>query len=66
MAGYLIAGLWTPAVNRLYMVSLPGIVLGIFLGRGINRRLNARQFVLYLHAGLLGIAAILLVQALRG
>ncbi len=66
MAGYLIAGLWTGAVNRLYLVSLPGIVLGIFLGRAINRRLNARQFIVYLHAGLLGIAAILLVQALRG
>ena len=66
MAGYLIAGLWTATVNRFYLLSLPGIVLGIFLGRAINKRLNARQFVLYLHAGLLGIAAILLVQALRG
>ncbi len=66
MAGYLIGGLWTPAVNRFYLASLPGIVLGIFLGRVINKRLNARQFVLYLHAALLGIAAILLVQALRG
>jgi hypothetical protein len=66
MAGYFVAGLWTPAVNRFYLLSLPGVVLGIFLGRAINKRLNARQFVLYLHAGLLGIAAILLVQALRG
>src|SRR5580698_7176863 len=52
MAGYLIAGLWTATVNRFYLLSLPGIVLGIFLGRAINQRLNARQFVLYLHAGL--------------
>jgi uncharacterized protein len=66
MAGYFVAGLWTPAVNRFYLLSLPGIVAGIFLGRAINKRLNARQFVLYLHATLLGIAVILLVQALRG
>jgi uncharacterized protein len=65
MAGYFVAGLWTPAVNRFYLLSLPGVVLGIFLGRAINKRLNPRQFVLYLHAALLGIAAILLVQALR-
>jgi len=65
MAGYFVAGLWTPAVNRFYLLSLPGVTVGIFLGRAINKRLNARQFVLYLHAGLLGIAAILLVQAFR-
>jgi uncharacterized membrane protein YfcA len=66
MAGYLITGLWTPTVNRFYLFSLPGVVAGIFLGRAINKRLNAKQFVLYLHAALLGIAAILLVQALKG
>src|SRR5580692_9749452 len=64
MAGYWVAGLWTPVVNRFYLVSLPGVLLGIFLGRVINRRLNARQFVLYVHAGLIAIGLVLLVQAL--
>jgi uncharacterized membrane protein YfcA len=64
MAGYWIAGLWTPAVSRFYLLSLPGVLLGIFLGRWINRRLNARQFVLYVHAGLIAIGLVLLVQAL--
>ena len=64
MAGYWIAGLWTPAVNRFYLLALPGVLLGIFLGRVANRRMHARHFVLYVHAGLIVIGAILLVQAL--
>jgi len=64
MAGYWLAGLWTPAVNRFYLLSLPGVALGIFLGRVINRRLNARQFVVYVHATLIGIGVVLLAQAL--
>jgi hypothetical protein len=64
MCGYFFAGLWTPTVNRYYLWSLPGIVLASFLGRVINRRLNARQFLLYVHAGLIGIGALLLIQAL--
>jgi uncharacterized membrane protein YfcA len=66
MAGYGIAGLWTPAVNRFYLLSLPGVLAGIFLGRVINRRMNARQFVLYVHAGLIAIGLVLLVQACVG
>jgi uncharacterized membrane protein YfcA len=64
MAGYWAAGLWTPAVNRLYLASLPGVLLAIFLGRILNRRMNARQFVLYVHAGLIVIGLVLLAQAL--
>ena len=64
MAGYWVAGLWTPVVNRFYLLSLPGVLLAIFLGRLINRRMNARQFVLYVHAGLIVIGAVLLLQAL--
>ena len=64
MAGYWMAGLWTPAVSRFYLLSLPGMLLGIFLGRVVNRRMNARQFVLYVHAGLIAIGLVLLVQAL--
>ena len=63
MCGYFFAGLWTPTVNRYYLWSLPGIVLASFLGRVINRRLNARQFLLYVHVGLIGIGVLLLIQA---
>jgi uncharacterized membrane protein YfcA len=64
MAGYWMAGLWTPTVNRFYLLSLPGVFVGIFLGRVINRRMNPRQFVLYVHVCLIAIGLVLLAQAL--
>jgi uncharacterized membrane protein YfcA len=63
MAGYWFAGMWTPVVNRFYLLSLPGVLLAILLGRLVNRRMNPRQFVLYVHLGLIVIGAILLIQA---
>jgi uncharacterized protein len=66
MAGYWFAGLWTPAVNRFYLLSLPGVVCAIVLGRLINRHMEARKFALYVHAGLVIIGAVLLIQAIIG
>ncbi len=64
MAGYWIAGLWTPSVNRFYLDSLPGVVVAIFLGRAINRRLSGRRFVSWIHVCLIAIGAVLLVKGL--
>jgi uncharacterized membrane protein YfcA len=66
MAGYAIAGLWTPAVNHFYLVSLPGVLMAIFLGRSLNRRMRSAQFVAYIYAGLIAIGAVLLLQAISG
>lgn len=63
MAGYWLAGLWTSAVTRYYLLSLPVVLLAILLGRAINQRLDARRFILYVHSGLILIGVILLVQA---
>ena len=65
MIGYAVTGLWTPVVNRFYLWSLPGVVAATFLGRILNRRLAAGRFLVYVHAGLIGIAAILLLQVLK-
>jgi uncharacterized membrane protein YfcA len=65
MAGYWIAGLWTPMVTRLYLLSLPGIVVATLLGRVINQGLNASRFLLFIHAGLILLGSILLAQALQ-
>jgi len=64
MAGYWIADLWTPAVNRLYVVSLPGVLIAIFLGRVINRRLRSHRFIFYTHLCLTTIGAVLLIKGL--
>ena len=64
--GYQLAGLWTPAVNRFYLLSLPLVILATFLGRAINRRLDAHRFVRYVHAGLILVGIVLLLQAATG
>ena len=66
MGGYWLSGLWTPAVNRFYLVSLPGVLVAIFLGRAINRRMHDRRFISYVHVGLIVIGAILLIKAVAG
>ena len=63
LCGYWLAGLWTPAVSRFYLLSLPLVVVATFLGRVINARIGAQRFVLYVHSGLIAIGAILLSQA---
>jgi uncharacterized membrane protein YfcA len=66
MGGYWFGGLWTPAVNRFYLISLPGVFVAIFLGRAINRRLQSGRFVRYVYVGLTLIGAVLLLKALAG
>ncbi len=66
MAGYWLAGLWTPAVTHYYLLSLPGTLLGVFLGRVINHRLHGEAFLKYIYCGLIAIGALLLVQAGTG
>src|SRR5262245_55862792 len=63
MFGYWIAGLWTARVNRLFLLSLPAVLLAIPLGRAINTRLNADRFLAIVHGGLLASGIGLLLQA---
>ena len=65
MFGYWLAGLWVPAVTHYYLVSLPGVVPAVYLGRVINHRMDSEAFLKYIYAGLAGIGAVLLLQAIR-
>jgi uncharacterized membrane protein YfcA len=64
MAGYWAAGLWTPSVNRYYLVSLPPVLLAIPLGRAVNRRLDVDRFLVYVHAMLFVSGAGLVLQGI--
>jgi uncharacterized membrane protein YfcA len=66
MAGYWLSGLWTRAVTRYYLLSLPLALFAVFLGREINRRLHGGVFLKFVYAGLLVIGAALLVQVTTG
>lgn len=63
MAGYAYSGLWVPAVNHYYLAALPGVLLAMFLGRAVNRRLRGMVFVRVVHLGLVAIGAALLFSA---
>lgn len=65
MGGYAFAGLWTPAVNRWYLLSLPVILLAILMGRACNQRMNRGRFLLCIHSGLILVGSALLYQAVR-
>lgn len=63
MAGYWLAGLWTSDVTHYYLVSLPGVVVAIFLGQRITARMNASAFVRCVNVCLILVALVLLAQS---
>jgi uncharacterized membrane protein YfcA len=63
LIGYWSTGLWTVAVTRYYIVSLPAVVLAILLSRWINRWLHGARFLVYVHTFLVAIGATLVVQS---
>jgi uncharacterized membrane protein YfcA len=63
LAGYWVAGLWVSAVTYYFVMSLPIILAATYLGRILNRRMGARQFLFFVHIGLLGVGAVLVAQA---
>jgi uncharacterized membrane protein YfcA len=64
MVGYWLTGLWGWEVTRYYFLSLPAALAAVFLGRAVNRRLDGRRFLRYVHLGLIIIGIVLLAQAL--
>jgi uncharacterized membrane protein YfcA len=64
LAGYLYVGLWDAAVTRYFLWSLPGMTLGIVLGRALNRRIASDRFVRFLYLGLVLIGTVLVVQGM--
>lgn len=64
MAGYWVAGLWAPPVTRYYLLSLPGALVAVVLGRVLNRRLRDHVFLRFAYGGLVVVSFILLAQSL--
>jgi uncharacterized membrane protein YfcA len=63
MVGYWLADLWVVDVTRYFLLSLPVALVAIVLGRMVNRRMDSRSFVVYIHGGLIVIGLALLLQA---
>jgi uncharacterized membrane protein YfcA len=65
MFGYWLTGLWVPVVTHYYLLCLPVLPVGIWLGRVMNHRMHGDAFLRYVYCGLAGIGLMLLVQAMR-
>lgn len=63
MTGYWLAGLWKPEVTHYYLMTLPVVLVAIFLGRVTNGRLDGHSFLRCIHLGLVVIGAMLMYQA---
>jgi uncharacterized membrane protein YfcA len=64
LIGYVAIGLWTPAVTKYLLVSVPAALVAIVIGRSLNRRLRGDRFFRYVYGGLIVIGGVLVAQAL--
>lgn len=64
VAGYWMAGLWTPPVTRFYLASLPVVAVAVVAGRALNRRMAGHRFTSAVYAGLFVVGVILLLTLL--
>jgi hypothetical protein len=63
LLGYAALGLWSAAVTRYFLLSLPGMLAAILIGRLLNHRLRGDAFLRLAYAGLVVIGAVLILQA---
>jgi uncharacterized membrane protein YfcA len=56
-----LAGFWTRPVLQLYLYALPVILLAVFIGGHVNRRVSGGQFHRLVYAALVAIGLLLLV-----
>ncbi|MCA1633241.1 MAG: sulfite exporter TauE/SafE family protein [Acidobacteria bacterium] len=61
LIGHGVAGLWTPQVLQLYAFSLPAIMLAIFAGERLNRRIPREAFSRVVYALLVVMGALFLI-----
>jgi uncharacterized protein len=58
--GHGVGGLWTRAVLGLYLIALPLVLLALFLGRRLSRRIPAAMFQPLLYGALIVLGLLLL------
>ena len=66
LMGYAALGLWTGALTRYFLLSLPAVAAATLLGRVINQRMKGAGFFRFVYVGLIAVEGLLLVQAMRG
>lgn len=61
LAGHGLAGLWTPLVLKLYLWSLPAVLLAVFLGARLNRRIPRESFSRLVYAFLVVVGVLFFI-----
>lgn len=63
LIGYAILGIWTAAITRYFLLSLPPILIATLIGRAMNRRMKDRGFFRLVYVGLIAIGSLLVLEA---
>ena len=62
VAGHGLGGLWTPAIGWYIFVSLPAVLLAMWIGTRLNRLIPQMYFDRYVHILLIMIGALLFIR----
>lgn len=62
IAGHGMGGLWTPSVGGYFLLSLPLILLSIWIGNRLNRTIPPGLFDRYIHILLIMVGTLLFIQ----
>lgn len=65
MCAYVAAGLWTATSTRLYVSSLPGVLVAVVIGSRLADRVPAAQFARLVAVALVALGSSLLVLSIR-
>ena len=63
LIGYAVVGLWRSEVTRYFVLCVPGVCVGVVVGRLLNRRLGGAGFFRIVYVGLIAIGVALVMQA---
>ena len=66
IASHGLGGLWTPAVGWYFLLSLPAVLLSMWIGNHLNRMIPQGQFDRYIHIILILIGALLFIRTVMG
>jgi uncharacterized protein len=63
LLSYLTMGIWSAAIARYFLLSLPAIGVAVLAGRSINQHMKDHGFFRFVYVGLIAVGSILIVQA---
>ncbi len=66
LVGHYQMGLWVPKLFWYFGYSLPLVFLAVFAGKGLNRKLHGMDVTRIVHAFLIVVGTMLLVESIRG